>query len=264
MLTTDLLHDALPIDCVCPNTIALATALHQPGISGTGFLARHGVQVFYFTAMHCLRSGSAELKPELPTLLIPIRHTGETSSANDFLSFSSGYTLEQYVGTEWQDTVDVIACEVEIPQPLIDREHLLGRCAKLPLSGGWLESFLASEEGDRQIQSESLHAVVVGFPAASENTFVDDDEQDADAVISAEATVLNCTVSKSSQPSCLAIRPLTPGVRFPGFSGSPVFARVAAKGGKQYALLGMVITGSSSHLEVLRLSVLSNAAFGSA
>ena len=264
MLTADLLHDALPTECVCANTTAYADALNFPGISGTGFLARRGKQVFYFTAMHCLRPGPARPAPELPTLMIPIRHTGETSSPKDFLSFASAHTIEQYLDAEWQDTVDVIACEVEMPDVTADRDHVLGRCAYLPSSGAWLESFLASEDGQRQLRTGELSAVVLGFPRASPNNRVAYDTPDADAFISSEAVLLHCLASESSQPSCLTIQPLEPEIRCSGFSGAPVFARVATSSQCRYALLGIVITGSATHLNVLRLTALTEAALGDA
>ena len=264
MLTVDLLHDTLPTECVNANTIACPELLYFPGISGTGFLARQGEKVFYFTAMHCLRAGPAVPKPQLPTLMVPIRHTGKTSAPEDFLSFASVHTIEQYLDGEWYDTVDVIACEVELPQVGADRNHILGRCAYLPPNGAWLEDFLASEDGQRQLRTGELSAVAIGFSRASSNNSVDYDSPDADAVISTEAVVLPCLVSQSLQPSCIAIWPLAPEVSCSGFSGAPVFARVEAYGQSRYALLGIVITGSKTHLNVLRLTALTEAALGDA
>lgn len=196
--------------------------------------------------------------------MIPLRHTGSTSSHEDFLSFKSAYTVEQYLNGEWQDTIDVIACEVEMPSVAADREHLLSRCAYLPSSGEWLENFLASEEGQRQINAGNLSAIAIGFPSSSPNTGIDYDIPNADAKISTEAVVLHCLASKSSQTSCLAIHPLASDVQFPGFSGAPAFARITAAGQSRYALLGMVITGSATHLNVLRLAALTEAALGNA
>jgi hypothetical protein len=264
MLALDLLHETLPTECVSANTTCHADLLNFPGISGTGFLARQGERVFYFTAMHCVRPGPAVPNPQLPTLMIPIRHTGTSSKAEDFLSFATAHTIEQYLGSEWQDTVDVIACEVELPESEADRNHILGRCAYLPSSGAWLEDFVSSEDGRRQLATGGLSVVAIGFPRASANNRVDYDTPKADAIISTEAVILPCLASESTQPACLAIRPLASEVPCSGFSGAPVFARVAVGRQSRYTLLGIVITGSAAMLNVLRLSALTEVALGDA
>jgi hypothetical protein len=194
--------------------------------------------------------------------MIPIRHTGRTSAPDDFLSFTVAHTIEQYLGGEWQDTVDIIACEVELPQAGTDRDHILGRCAYLPSTGAWLENFLASEDGQRQLRAGELAAVAIGFPRASPNNHIAYETPEADAIISTEAVVLPCLASESSQPSCLAIRPLAIETPCSGFSGAPVFARIGMRGQSRYALLGNVIAGSATHLKVLRLTALTETALG--
>jgi hypothetical protein len=264
MLALDALHITLPTECVCANTIAKADLLSFPGISGTGFLARRGQRAFYFTAMHCVRAGPATSRPQFPTLMIPIRHTGRTSAPEDFLSFGTAHTIEQYLDGEWHDTVDVIACEIDLPQAEGDRLHVLNRCAHLPPNGTWLEDFLASENGQRQLREGRLSATAIGFPRASENNFVAYDSPSADAIINTEGVVLPCLARESSLPSCLAIRPLASEVRLSGFSGAPVFARISTGSQSRYALLGIVVTGSETELHLLRVTVLTEAALGDA
>jgi hypothetical protein len=196
--------------------------------------------------------------------MIPIRHTGNTSAPEDFLSFATAHTIEHFVDGEWQDTVDVVACEIELPQDGTDRNHILGRCAHLPSTGAWLESFLASGDGQRQLRTGELSATAIGFPRASPNNRITYDTPEADAIISTEAVVLSCLASASSQPACLAIRPLAPELPCSGLSGAPVFARITVDGKSRYALLGMVITGSATYLNVLRLTALTEAALGDA
>jgi hypothetical protein len=258
------LHSGLPTDCATANTIADRLNVEYPGIAGTGFFARLERKVFYFTALHCLRSGPANPAPALPTLMIPYRHTGQTASPNDFVQFEAGYTLEQYVDGTWDDSVDLLACPVKQPARTKDYQHLLARSAKLPSQAEWLDEFVQSEEGERQISAGNLAAVVIGFPRESPNNVIHYGSAGVPTSLQTEAVVVSATVSRSSQPDCLSVTPIGCAYAFPGFSGAPVFARIASRHGPQYALLGMVLCGSSTVLHVLTVGKLLEAAVGDA
>ena len=262
VLDSTILHSGIPTECVSANTIAAGSQFEYPGIAGTGFFARRERQIFYFTAMHCVRAGPASPRPALATLMIPYRHTGRTASSDDFVQFESAYTLEQFLDGEWQDTVDLITCPVKEPSRSRDLRHLLGRSAKLPPSADWMDTYLASPAGSEALARNSLAAVLIGFPRGSPNTFIAYADTPAESLLRAEALVVPVTVGRSSLTDCFAIEPAGCPYPYSGFSGSPVFARVAPPHGPQYTLIGMVVCGSTSVLHVLRVGRLLEAAIG--
>lgn len=264
LLDSKALHSGIPTECVSANTVVCEAQLEYPGIAGTGFFGRREQQMFYFTAVHCVRAGPASPKPTFATPLIPYRHTGSTDAPEDFVQFESAYTLEIFLGSDWQDTVDLIAYPVIPPTRARDHRHLLGRSAKLPSCARWLETYLETLPGSRALAEKSLAAVMIGFPQQSPNNSIEYADSPSPSVVRTEALVLAAIVGPSSIPGCVAIEPKDCPYGFAGFSGSPVFARIAGTSGPQYALIGMVVCGSKSVLHILRVEKLLEAAIGDA
>lgn len=260
-LASGALHSSLPTDCVSANTMVDGLNVEYPGISGTGFFVRLDRRVFYFTALHCLRPGPASQAPRLATLMVPYRHTGSTTSPDDFVQFEDGHTLELFLDGVWDDSIDLIACAVK-PARVCDYQHLLARSAKLPASAAWLDAFLQSDHGRQQLATGELAAVVVGFPRHSPNTAITYGGDTFRGLVKTEAMVVSATVGSSALQDCLTVTPTGCPYPFSGFSGAPVFARVASRHGPQFALLGMVLCGSSSSLNILRVGRLLEAAIG--
>lgn len=260
----DALNSGIPLECATANTITDGVLLDYPGIAGTGFFARRDRKIFYFTALHCVRCGPASLRPTLASLLIPIRHTGHSTSADDFIEFGDTYRLEQYLDGQWHDSIDLLVCEVRPPRRPQDFQHLLTRSAKLPRSAKWLQEFLASPTGLALAAERSLAGVIIGFPRSSPLCNIDYGEPGAETFIQTEAVVIPALVGFSDQPDFLSVEPIDCPYEFSGLSGSPVFAKVASSNGPQYALIGMVICGSSTTLNALRLEMLLEAAPGDA
>jgi hypothetical protein len=114
------------------------------------------------------------------------------------------------------------------------------------------------------LAKRNLAAVMIGFPTESPNNSITYADSPAESLVRTEALVVGATVGPSSFPDCLAIEPTNCPYAYPGFSGSPVFARIASLHGSQYALIGMVLCGSTSVLHVLRVGKLLEAAIGDA
>lgn len=254
-----LLHSGIPTECATANVVADWKHLEFPGIFGTGFFARRDRDIFYFTALHCLRSDTTSIKPSFNLPLIPYRHTGKTSSPEHFIQLDTGFTIDQYRDQELQGSIDLIGCPILQPTRSKDFKHLLSRSAKLPSSGAWLEDYMISIDGQKALDAGDLSALVIGFPRGSPRNGIHYAEQNQESLISTEAVVLLARVGFSELEDCLRLEPSECPYDFQGFSGSPVFARISSDNGPQYALIGMVVCGSSTSLNFLRVGRLIDA-----
>jgi hypothetical protein len=260
MLSPSDLHSRLPSESVSANVVGNLEHIQYPGIFGTGFFAKRDRQVFYFTALHCMRSDRGSDQPAMSTLMIPYRLTGLTSSPDDFVQFDTAFTIS---GTDPDDIVDLVACPVT-PKRSKDFEHLLSRSVKLPASGEWLDDYLSSELGQTAISSGSYSAYVVGHLRSSSGNEVTYAEEGAVSIVSTEAVVLEGRVTFSDLAGHLSLHPAPSPHDFSGLSGSPVFAPVRTRNGQRFALLGMVVCGSTRSLNFLPIGRLLEAITGDA
>ena len=260
-LNRDALHFELPTNCVSANVVVDLDLIQYPGIYGTGFFARRNREVFYFTALHCLRARPGESPPRFSTLMVPYRHTGKTNSPEDFIQVDTAFTI---VGFGSDDYVDLIGCPVKVARRPRDFNHLVARCAKLPVSAAWLDDYVTSEQGRCAIESGQNSAYVIGHPKASPRNAIEYAEEGGESVVSTEAVVLNGKVTQSDLPGHLSLHCDPSPYGFPGFSGAPVFAPVETPTGRRFTLLGMVVCGSTHKLNFLTVGRLLKAITGEA
>lgn len=244
------LHRKLPTECVFPNVSAAHwDQLEYPGIFGTGFIAKRGRTVYYFTALHCVISSSQNKELTFPTLLLPHRLTGLTTGAEDFVQIESARTMPDPLDkSEW---VDLVAFSIGEGNKPADYEKLLQRAAILPAFGEWLDTFTSSAEGQGQLASGDLLAYVIGCPRDSDKTSVSYGEFGSETVISSEVVQL---IGKVTQGNLFGHFTFTPDQcphSLSGFSGSPVFASISNNQSPKFALLGMVDCGSKTSLNFL-------------
>ena len=244
----DALHSELPTDCASANVVVDLDHIQYPGIFGTGFFARRNREVFYFTALHCMRTNLGGDPPTFATLMVPYRHTGSTNSPDDFIQVSTAFTIGGYAP---DDFIDLIGCPVEDAKRSQDFNHLLARCAKLPASAAWLEDYMASAHGRRAIESGQHSAYTIGHPRGSPKNAIAYADEDGESVVSTEAVVLQGRVTQSKLPGHLALQCDPSPYGFPGFSGAPVFAPVETPTGRRFTLLGMAVCGSTQVLNFL-------------
>ena len=217
------LHTELPTECASANVVVDLEQIQYPGIFGTGFFARRNNEVFYFTALHCMRTNPGEDFPKFATLMVPYRHTGKTNSPEDFIQVDAGFTIGGSAPTDW---LDLFVCPVANTTRSEDFSHLLARCAILPASGAWLDDYMASEDGHRAIGSGQNAGCVVGHPRGSPRNAIAYAEEGGESVVSTETVVLDGRVAQSKLQGHLALLCDPSPYGFPGFSGSPVFAPV--------------------------------------
>lgn len=242
------LHTELPTECASTNVVVDLARIEYPGISGTGFFARRDRKVFYFTALHCMRTNPVGETLTFATLMVPYRHTGHTNSPDDFIQVDSGFTIGGSAPDEW---LDLIAFPVPATGRTNDFQYLLARCAKLPSSGAWLEEYIASEHGGSTIMSWQYSAYAVGHPQGSPRNAIDYADKGGESVVSAEAVVLEGKIAQSNLQGHLPLRCDPSPYGFPGFSGAPVFAPIDTPTGRRFALIGMAVCGSPHALNFL-------------
>lgn len=247
-LNLAVLHTELPTECASANVVVDLSFIDYPGIVGTGFFARRDREVFYFTALHCMRINPAGDTPKFAMLMVPYRHTGRTNSPDDFIQVDKAFTLG---GPAPEDWLDLIACPVQATDRTEDFEHLLARCAKLPASGAWLDDYIATARGRSAIASGCYSAYVVGHPQRSPRNAIDYADHGGESVVSAEAVVLEGRIAHSNLQGHLQFRCDPSPYGFSGFSGAPLFAPIDTPTGRQFALLGMAVCGSTLALNFL-------------
>lgn len=248
LLNRSALHPALPTECVSANVVADLDHIQYPGIFGTGFFAKQGRQVFYFSALHCLQVNPGGAVPAFPTLMIPYRHTGSTSSPDDFVRIETAFTIG---GDDPADRLDLVACPVLPSSRLRDFKHLLARSVKLPQSGAWLDEYIASQQGHAAIAAGSYAGYVIGHPRASPRNAITYGDAGSDSVISTEAVVIQGKVAFSGLSGHLALRLESVSCGLSGFSGSPVFAPISVQAKRCFSLIGMAVCGSTQALNLI-------------
>lgn len=248
LLDHSALHLELPTECVSANVIVDLEHVQYPGIFGTGFFAKQGQQVFYFTALHCLRKNPVSESPEFSTLAVPYRHTGVTTSPDDFIQVETAFTIGEPGSVE---QTDLVGCPVLPAKRDKDWEHLLSRAARLPASGKWLDEYLASQQGQAAMATGSYAGYVIGHPKDSHGNEIRYGESEAVAILSTEAVSIEGKVSFSNLSGHLELHLGPLPFSLSGFSGSPVFAPVATPRGRQFTLLGIGVCGSSQSLNFL-------------
>lgn len=249
-LNRDALHSELPTDCVSANVVVDLNYIQYPGISGTGFFVKRNCEVFYITALHCMRANPGGDPPRIGTLMVPYHHTGSTISQDDFIQVNIGFTVGS---SALDDCVDLIAFPVGKSKLSQDFDHLVARCAKLPASSAWLEDYMASEHGRRAIDSGKCSAYAIGHPQGSPKNAISYADEGGESIISTEAVVLEGRVTKSTLDGHLAFQCDPSPYGFSGFSGAPVFVPIKTHTGQQFALLGMAVCGSMYTLNLLPL-----------
>lgn len=247
-LNRDALHSELPTDCASANVVVDLDHIQYPGIFGTGFFAKRNREVFYITALHCMRANPGGDPPTVGTLMVPYRHTGSTNSPDDFIQIDTGFTIG---GSALDDCVDLIAFPVGKAKRSQDFNHLLARCAKLPTSASWLEDYMASEHGRRAIESGQDSGYAIGHPRGSPRNAIAYADEGGESVVSTEAVVLEGRVTQSKLHGHLALQCDPSPYGFPGFSGAPVFAPIETPTGQRFALIGMAVCGSTHALNFL-------------
>ena len=189
--------------------------------------------------------------------MVPYRLEGRTSGAQDFIQVNSAIPILQCIDDVFDYRLDLVAYPILEPPRARDRQHLLSRCAKLPPTGDWLERFLTTDVAKNALASgETLLAQCVGYPECVSGTNIKYGIGGVGMEISTQLVVASGKVVWSSIEHCLRLEGVTWHDDLSGFSGAPVFARLPSEHGPQFALIGMIICGSSNHVSFIRVGTL--------
>ena len=244
--------------CISPLVITEPGLETYPGVaSGTGFFAKVGLEVFFFTALHCLDSVNSigSFLSTSKKLTIPFRLEGHTEHSHDYVYFDRVTRLAE--DERLASFVDVAALHVR-PERQSNHKHLLSRAAKLPPNGLWLNRFASLEQVQVAMDGgERITFVVIGYPNHGTSTAVAYNEAEgASPVINTQPVLFTGNLRRSSLDLCLLLQDSTWPHKHSGFSGSPVFVQWNSEHGKLSALAGLVICGSDDRLHFVEVAAL--------
>lgn len=246
-------HSGIPSACITPLVITQPGLETYPGVSGAGFFAKVGREVFLSTALHCLERVSPPVSylTTSKLLTIPFRLDGHTQWLHDYVLFDSVTRLAE--DERMAGFVDVVALHVK-PARESNHKHLLSRAAKLPPRGLWLNRFTDLEQVQRAMDAgAALTFVVIGFPNDGTTTGID---YDAGILISTQSAQFTGNLRRSDLDHCLLLEGTTWPHNHAGFSGSPVFVQWNSRHGKLSALCGLVICGGVERLHFIDVATL--------
>jgi len=188
-------------------------------------------------------------------LTIPIRTVGRTKCYTDFVSFCQATRLSE--DPKHLTFVDAVALRVK-PELRKNHQHLLSRSAKLPPSGLWLDKFVETDVGkDAMDADEPMAFVVMGYPNEGTNTSVSYAQHAGEVPeIQLQSASFTGHLRRSPIDHHLKLDHLSWPGKLAGFSGSPVFVQFRTPHGKQSALAGMLVLGSSNTGHFISVSTL--------
>lgn len=275
-MSTTFLHSGYPKDCVAPLILSTPVNLDCPAMSGTGFFARRGRQIYFVTARHCFgmsaNNSNEDWEAIIAAISLPFKQNIQTNNEKDYVQFSQVISICANDSDIPGKYLDVVFLEINSNMAAESQlKELLRRAIKLPPTGEWLESFV-----DRLLEPKKniVPAVgggqsftAMGFPyagTASKIEYLDQDSSNLTNLIHMQPANINGSVEKGDSADRLKFKCYNWSHDMGGFSGSPVIVGFKNENGPQYALAGMLVSGGSAGVaQFLKISFMVKAFFQS-
>lgn len=252
-------HTDYPIECISANIFVEKDFEDYPYRRGTGFFAKRGRDLYYITAKHCLEKHDKHSTSDAAARLRIVAQFNKSNiRANDYVLFEKMVILKsQLLGIE--EIADVLIFPITKFKNNKQREIIFSRAVKIPPTGNWIDELINSPIAQEDIVAErGMSVSSIGYPTSGTATDITNFKDNNDTIV-LQAAKFSGDIAISSDDNKLKMTNISWEGDLDGFSGSPVFVGYKNESGKNYALAGMLITGSSRQAHFLKINVITKA-----
>lgn len=250
-------QDRYPNDCISPNLITSPGLEEYPGFGGTGFFAKWESQAYYITARHCLtKQKDVDVGQLAARLHVPYSLSCSTHTTKDYVQFSEVLLLKHNSDEIPGAFVDVLVFPISRSENAAHYDNLLARAVKLPPTGQWLDEFIQHPVARNDYErGKGIRVTAIGYPVDGTASAIEYTENQPAEIVTQFAK-LSGYLSKGAGPDRYMLSEVSWEGDMNGFSGSPVFVGFRHNGTPNYALAGMLVSGSSKKAHFIKISII--------